>query len=146
MSDTYQAVYDAVRSRISNADVGRAIQEGMHLDGSFAIEQVRNAFVYAAADMSRPSVLWRPAISIDGDMWCALYGENLQDGVAGFGKSPADAMYDFDQNWNAALRGHKQEGHASRSAKPQSGVATPPARDAKDDARHVRDYIGKASL
>ncbi len=57
----------------------------------------------AAAQYERPSVLFRPKIDIDGDHWCALYGDNLQDGVVGFGKSPADAMWDFDRNWVAPL-------------------------------------------
>lgn len=51
----------------------------------------------------RPSVAFKPRLSIDGDKWCALYGDNLQDGVAGFGDSPAEAMLDFDRNWNAKL-------------------------------------------
>lgn len=51
----------------------------------------------------RASVQYRPELSIDGDQWCALYGKNLQDGVAGFGKSPAKAMLDFDRNWNKDL-------------------------------------------
>lgn len=46
-----------------------------------------------------PSVLYRPKISIDGNQWCALYGENLQDGVAGFGDTPILAMLDFDNNF-----------------------------------------------
>lgn len=48
-------------------------------------------------------VLYQPRISIDGDQWCALYGENLQDGVAGFGNSPAEAMAAFDRAWVAIL-------------------------------------------
>ncbi len=44
-----------------------------------------------------PSVLYRPGLSIDGNQWCALYGENLQAGVAGFGDSPEEAMADFDR-------------------------------------------------
>ena len=32
------------------------------------------------------------AVGHDGDQWCALYGENLQEGVAGFGRTPAEAM------------------------------------------------------
>src|SRR3954471_2387743 len=104
MSDSYQATYDAVRSRLSNCDVGAAIREACHLDGSFAIEGIRQDFSIAANEMQRPSVLYRPSISIDGNQWCALYGANLQDGVAGFGDSPSAAMIDFDQNWHTALR------------------------------------------
>ena len=57
-----------------------------------------------ASRYERPSAIFRPALSIDGNMWCALYGANLQDGVAGFGKSPADAMWDFDRNWHEKLQ------------------------------------------
>ncbi len=28
----------------------------------------------------------------DGDMWCALIGADLQEGVAGFGHTPAHAL------------------------------------------------------
>ena len=67
-------------------------------------ELAKEAIRSAAAQYERPSVMYRPTLSIDGDMWCALYGANLQDGVAGFGSSPAVAMEDFDRNWFAQLR------------------------------------------
>jgi len=57
----------------------------------------------AAASHQRPSAVFRPRLSIDGNQWCALYGENMQDGLAGFGDSPADAMWDFDRNWEKKL-------------------------------------------
>jgi hypothetical protein len=40
---------------------------------------------------------------IDGDQWCALFGENIQTGLAGFGKSPELAMLDFDVNYYKKL-------------------------------------------
>lgn len=40
----------------------------------------------------------KPKLFIDGDMWCALYGENLQEGIAGFGKTPAKALFEFEAN------------------------------------------------
>lgn len=55
-------------------------------------------------ESARPCVLFRPALSVDGNQWCALYGANIQDGVAGFGDSPAAAMYEFDRNWHRALK------------------------------------------
>lgn len=61
--------------------------------------------------LTRPSVLFRPRISVDGNQWCALYGENLQDGVAGFGDTPAAAMAAFDRAWStetASAAGEKR--------------------------------------
>jgi hypothetical protein len=40
----------------------------------------------------------------DGDQWCALYGEDLQDGCSGFGDSPAQAMEAFDREWYRCCR------------------------------------------
>lgn len=57
----------------------------------------------AASCYSLPSAIWRPSLSVDGNQWCALYGDNLQDGVVGFGDSPSAAMADFDRNWYEKL-------------------------------------------
>ncbi|MDH5570592.1 MAG: hypothetical protein OEY89_02435 [Gammaproteobacteria bacterium] len=45
----------------------------------------------------------QPKIFIEGNMWCILYGENLQSGVAGFGDSPLDAVMDFNRAWHSKL-------------------------------------------
>ena len=55
---------------------------------------------WAAEDLRTPHVLLRPRIYIDGNQWCALYGENLQDGIAGFGDTVELAMLDFDKNYS----------------------------------------------
>ena len=34
-------------------------------------------------------------VSIDGDKWSVLYGDNLQEGICGFGESPAEATEAF---------------------------------------------------
>jgi len=47
--------------------------------------------------------LLKPRIFIDGNKWIVLYGENIQDGVAGCGDSPHEAVLDFNQNWNKKL-------------------------------------------
>jgi hypothetical protein len=91
MSDSHQAIYEAVRSRISGCDSRQAIESAMRsvFDLGNAIPRIFEDVIFAVADIressTRPSVLYRPAISIDGNQWCALYGANLQDG------SPASA-------------------------------------------------------
>lgn len=103
MSNEYQAIYDAVRSRFGFFDAERAIKEACNLDASMAIASVAREFESAAYEMQRPSAVYRPRLAVDGDQWGAVYGENLMEGVAGFGDSPAAAMADFDKNWNAKL-------------------------------------------
>ncbi len=66
---------------------------------SMAGENVR----IVVAEYARPCVVWKPKLYVEGNQWCALLGDNLQDGVSGFGDSPAEAMWDFDKQWFAKL-------------------------------------------
>lgn len=97
--DSYQAIYDAVRSSIRGGDIGSAVRDVafQQFDISHMKSILLQDFSIAAQEMARPSVLFKPTLSVDGDMWCALLGENLVEGLAAFGKTPYDAMLAFDQ-------------------------------------------------
>lgn len=102
MSDNYQAVYDAVRSRFNGCDTSNAIESAIanaFSNGYVIPEVVRACMADVANEMTRPFVLLRPKVFPDGDQWCALYGDNLQDGVCGFGDTPAKAATQFDIEW-----------------------------------------------
>ena len=89
-----------------------AIELGQALDFnglSFAIANIRDTLTQTAHDASKPSVLFLPTITVDGDQWCVLYGSDLQEGVAGFGDTPAKAMEDFDKNWYWQKAGPKEK-------------------------------------
>ena len=128
MSDSYQAIYDAVRSRIGNGDIGGAVRDvAFHaFDISHDKAMIRDQLMSWTWELQRPAVLFRPAISLDGNMWCALYGDNLQDGVAGFGRSPEEAMADFDKNWknHDAHNIKTEEEREAKHADSQFGVGT----------------------
>ena len=49
--------------------------------------------------MQPPSVLIRPRVFVDGNQFCALYGEDLQEGIAGFGDTEEEALAEFDKEW-----------------------------------------------
>jgi hypothetical protein len=57
-----------------------------------------------AVELLRPSMLLKPKLFIDGNMWIALFGENIQDGVVGSGKSPEQAYAAFDIAWREPLK------------------------------------------
>lgn len=65
--------------------------------------QDRNMAAYeemeAARMKQRPSVIYRPSIGRDGNQWSVLYGDNIMEGVCGYGDTPEKAMADFDKNW-----------------------------------------------
>lgn len=85
---TYQAVYDAVSANFANAG---------HL-----MDCVAHDAITTATEQRRPSVLYRPALAPDGNQWCAMYGANLMEGIAGFGDTPELAMCDFDNQFRMA--------------------------------------------
>jgi hypothetical protein len=67
---------------------------------SYATEQgVLNAQFNTEIIRCSPHVLMRPRLFVDGNKWCALYGDDLHVGCAGFGDTPHGAMDDFDKNW-----------------------------------------------
>ena len=95
-----QEIYDAARSRISSID-GSAIERAAYeaFDISHAKSMLQEQIAAAGYEMTRPCVVFKPDLLKDGDMWCALLGENLQVGIAGFGPNPAQAMAAFDAAW-----------------------------------------------
>lgn len=84
------------------------------------------------AKRNRPSVLYRPALMADGNMWCALYGKDAQSGVAAFGETPEKAMEAFDEAW-ATL------------APPKGGLPPEPARRTPSSSSRGR-AVGKKTI
>jgi hypothetical protein len=61
-----------------------------------------SAAFWAEQERQRPFILLRPPIFPDGDQWCVLLGENLAEGIAGFGDTPDAASRAFDEAWRKA--------------------------------------------
>jgi hypothetical protein len=74
VSDTYQAVFDAVRSRISGCNIEHAVSEHLrsNMDFNYAIPGLMQDIACQFAEHGRPSAVFRPKLSIDGNQWCAL--------------------------------------------------------------------------
>lgn len=41
------------------------------------------------------NILYQISIAKDGNSWCALMGQNLQDGISGFGETVQEALRDL---------------------------------------------------
>lgn len=55
-------------------------------------------------ELLRPFRMMKTILSRDGNQWCVLYGDSLQDGVVGFGDSPDLASRDFDKAWYEGIK------------------------------------------
>lgn len=65
------------------------------------IEELNNSLNGAYVDWIMHFQVW-PCIQAlgikpykDGNKWCFLYGDNIQEGIAGFGDTITEAAYDF---------------------------------------------------
>ncbi len=47
-------------------------------------------------------------IYLDGDSWCVLYGEDLQEGISGWGDTLQEAIAAFDAKWKGKEPTHTQ--------------------------------------
>lgn len=63
-----------------------------------ALTERQAADVRLSGEMNR--AYWATVLGLapfpDGGMWCVLWGKDLQVGIAGFGKTPYEAIKDFD--------------------------------------------------
>ena len=75
-------------------------------DSNMAANAIAHAAAMAGAaiqnvaySFERPCLLFKPRLFADGNQWCALYGEDLQSGICGFGDTPEKAALAFDKAW-----------------------------------------------
>lgn len=61
--------------------------------------QVQLKFSCMLEEHERPCVVFRPRLFLDGDSYCALLGDDIMVGCAGFGRTVDEAMRDFDKNF-----------------------------------------------
>lgn len=101
----------------------------------FAAEQVANRFCELASSIDRPSVIFRPKLSMDGNKWIALYGDNLQVGVVGVGESPGEAMYHFDLAWGKRVTEQHRHVGPDRSCAKCGNDLTHPTHERAGDGR-----------
>ena len=66
------------------------------------VQQVDEGRIIETAEMNLV-IIFSAKLSIDGGQWCWLHGDNLQDGISGFGKSPYLAALDFNVNFRKEL-------------------------------------------
>src|SRR2546422_3540429 len=66
-----------------------------------AIEQMK---VYCASHPGSPSAVRRPQLSFRSDLWIALLGPSVEEGIVGIGPTVSAALRAFDTQYLAGLR------------------------------------------
>ena len=68
---------------------------------SAAIEQMK---LYCVAHPGSPSAVRRPRLSFRSELWIALLGPSMEEGIVGIGPTIAAALRAFDTQYLAGLR------------------------------------------
>jgi hypothetical protein len=66
-----------------------------------AMEQME---LYCAAHPGSPSAVRRPRLFVRGELWIALLGPSVEEGIVGIGATVTAALRAFDAQYLAALR------------------------------------------
>lgn len=66
------------------------------------LQQSRMSYAIEMEELCRFNLL-RPKLYRDGNQWCVLYGENIQEGIAGFGDTPNKAIFDWNGAWHREI-------------------------------------------
>src|SRR5215469_6567050 len=90
-----------------------------------AIEQMD---IYCIAHPESPSAIRRPKLFVRSDLWIAVLGPSIEEGIVGIGPNIAAALRAFDAQYNAGLPNET----ISSSIKPKQSFAA--------DLRRVPSY------
>ncbi len=70
----------------------------------FALAAMEQMEIYCEAHPSSPSAVRRPRLFIRGELWIALLGPNVEEGIVGIGPTVTAALRAFDTQYLAGLR------------------------------------------
>ena len=98
------------------------IPHGRHVAdyASAAIEQME---LYCAARPGSPSAVRRPRIFFRSELWIALLGPSMEEGIVGIGPTVAGALRAFDTQYLAGLRPPREAIKYRRSFRSASAPA-----------------------
>lgn len=77
------------------------------MDGVLQTDEHTRAVLHEAAchtdnyaiSRNTPFVIYGARVFRDGNMWCALLGDNIQEGVCAFAATPDKAVQEFNKVW-----------------------------------------------
>ena len=86
---------------------GRTLDRRRAVDyAASAIEQMK---AYCASNPGSPSAVRRPQLFFRSDLWIALLGPTIEEGIVGIGPTVAAALRAFDAQYLGRLRPPNEE-------------------------------------
>src|SRR5438132_4030813 len=78
-------------------------KNGFH-PGDPTLTAVEGMKLYRAAHPGSPSAVWQPRLFVRGQLWIALLGPSVEEGIVGIGPTVEAALRAFDAQYLAGLR------------------------------------------
>ena len=72
--------------------------------------------LYCQAHPGSPSAVRRPRLFVRGDLWVALLGPSVEEGIVGIGSTVTAALRAFDAQYLAGLRPPRRDERPSDKA------------------------------
>jgi len=107
-----------------------------------AMEQME---LYCAAHPGSPSAVRRPRLFLRSELWIALLGPRIEEGIVGIGPTVAAALRAFDAQYLAGLR-LPSEAVATAGADQPDAAARRLSRRPKSTAKSPTEVSGSSTL
>jgi len=108
----------------------------------YATAAVQQMESYCADHPGSPSAVRRPQLLFRSDLWIALLGPSIEEGIVGIGPTVAAAMRAFDAQYLAGLR--PPSAAAGTASVPPAASAQRPRRRPKSGAQICPEVPGSA--
>ena len=69
----------------------------------YAVTAIEQMTIYCSAHPDSPSAMRRPNLFIRSDLWIALLGPSIEEGIVGIGSTVAAALRAFDAQYMAGM-------------------------------------------
>ena len=70
----------------------------------YALAAMEQMELYCQAHPGSPAAVRRPRLFVRGELWIALLGPSVEEGIVGIGSTVAAALRAFDRQYLAGLR------------------------------------------
>jgi hypothetical protein len=86
-----------------------------HPSADYAATAIEQMDIYCTAHPDSPSAIRRPKLFVRSDLWIALLGPSIEEGIVGIGPNVTAALRAFDAQYTTGLPNDK----ISPSSKPE---------------------------
>jgi len=70
----------------------------------YALAAMEQMELYCQAHPGSPAAVRRPRLFVRGELWIALLGPSVEEGIVGIGRTVTEALRAFDAQYLAGLR------------------------------------------